>query len=172
MSGVITGMINKLITELLKHEVRRHQMGIDKIILQNSVVGNFLHKGKTYKPSLAGLSRRIALDEKLWPDMDKLIQDIDKVARDSQRFWQILLTMLTPCQTQQEARDVLPDFLVGYLDAPIRDLPRVDEEAWTIKTNVRSMKQFTEARERMELYHLLQENPAIGPMMNFYHYEI
>lgn len=171
MAGAIQSLIETIMTKLFAYEVRRHQIAIDQIVGKNSHRGTVLFKAKTYKPSFGSMSRRGSLDESLWPDMDNLIKDIDAVKWDEQRFWQLLVTLLTPCQTKQEVRDALPDFIVEMLGGELALLSRIDPEAWTILSNHRAMKQFTEAKERLELYYQIQKNPGIANMLSFYNFE-
>lgn len=170
-SATYVDVINSVLTHLFAFETERHQRCIDKIAMEHNLGWTtFMHRAQTFRPTKAqpGQPRR-ALPEAAWPDMEKFLRDKDQVEQDSKKFWQILFSMINPCNTLQDVRDTLPDFIVEMVPQLVNH-PRLRDEAFTLD-EPRTKRQYDKLREKMELYATISKNPGIAQLMAFYHYE-
>lgn len=160
MALTISHEVIKLIaSSLFEAEERRLRGVVDRIIKHNSLFfpdtpcDGMLFQGKPYDYSNLGTGSRtrVSTHHTLFLEMEEYIKDTETVWGDRHHISQILHGLIEPCSTFQDIRDTLPNCLSSIIPQ-IASLPRIREEAFTIRDNVRTVRQYRKALPRMEFY--------------------
>lgn len=164
-------IIEEILNGLFTYEQLRHRRCVDRIIEQNSARGRFLYADRTFVPS-NNPPARVTLDSHLFPQIDKLILDIENVEHDRKLFSQVLFNVLGPCSSRQDVGDTLPVQVVQCVPflKPVL-ATRVKPEGHSVADNPRAAKQFEDIRDKLELYAQLQLNPALSSVIGYYNFE-
>lgn len=150
-------VIDHIINVLFAAERRRLTRAIDDLCKSNQEaygekLDGFHYQGRFYRPEgLMGQLKRKVLHLSLFDRMDLHLADEAAVKADEQFIRQTLFQLLDPCKTPQDMRDALPNCLADALGEHSR-LPRMNEEAFTIRDNPRAMKQYNKIRPKLDLY--------------------
>lgn len=82
---------------------------------------------------------------------DEMVAAQKEVNTDTQFLHQMLFNLMRPAKDLQGVRDALPDCVAENIPE-LAHIPRVDEEAHTIKKDVRSMRQYNRILPKFQLY--------------------
>lgn len=153
-------LIQKFLEDLFVAEKRRLNKSITDLINQNNELkgeqgAGFLYMGEYYTATgfrvMGSGTKKLTLHDSLTDKMEWHIKSASRVADEERMIGQIIFKLLMPCNTLQEMRDTLPDFLAEMIPA-LKPLPRQDEPGCSIKDDPRSWRQFQKLHERMEFY--------------------
>lgn len=154
-------IIDAICRSLFEAENRRIQNWIDKLTRANQTIRNnrtlegFLHEGVYYRPSWLGrgIWPHGPLHDDLVEEARIFVADRENVLRDQQFIRQILFTLLYPCNTDQDARDTLPECLMPIIGPMGFNIySRTREPAWSIQGNARAIRQYEKILPKIEEY--------------------
>lgn len=150
-------IIDHICKVLFTAERRRLQKVIDGFFRSNQEAygerfDGFHYMGRYYRPAgLVGQLKRKILHFSLHPQMDAHLKDEATIDEHEQQIRQTLFKLLDPCRSEQDIRDALPNCLTDTLGSSAK-LPRVQEEAFTIRGDERAMRQYEKCLPTIELY--------------------
>jgi len=153
-------LIKKFLEDLFVGERRRLNKSITDLINQNNEIkseqaAGFIFMGEFYTaPGFVVLGKGIkrpTLDDSLTTKMEWHIKSSQRVADEERMIGQMIFKLLMPCETLQQMRDTLPDFLAEMIPA-LKQLDRHDEIGCSLKDDVRASRQLEKLLPRMEFY--------------------
>lgn len=153
-------LIQAFLQELFVGEKRRLNKSIADLIKANNELKNvqaagFIYMGEYYTAEdfkvMGQDIKKETLHDSLTSKAEWHIRSADRVATDERIIGQIIFKLLMPCESLQDMRDTLPDFLAVIIPA-LKDLPRLNEPGWTLRNDTRGTAQFNKWLERMEFY--------------------
>lgn len=108
--------------KFFEHEFRRLGKALDDLVRQNDNIRATRSEEKVYGFIFNGINYRMQepptfyhtlppFEEALVPEIDSYLKDEKKVSMDHKKIRQICALLLMPVDTEQEARDALPDEL-------------------------------------------------------------
>lgn len=161
--ATLAGMTNScnLVKHLFAAEIRR----LDGMLIElgksndRAIDGQpsagFMYKGDyflraDYKNPPAHGERKVLVPD-LWDQMGKYQEETSKLLMDIHKINQMTFRLVKGCNTAQDIRDALPECLVN-VSAEMRQLPRTNQEGWTILGDERAVRQFEKVKPLMEFY--------------------
>jgi hypothetical protein len=157
----ISSFIDPLLTKLLAAEDRRmgnilSKMNTKNKRLNDTKIDGFIHRGIYYIPKDAVWIRvakqsKTALHLSLIGEMESFLKDRQRVEDDRKLISQVLFNLLSPCRSNQDIRNALPNCLVSVMPE-LAKLPRTDSEAYTLQDNPRALRQYEMALLKMEVF--------------------
>lgn len=151
-------LIDHIISCLFSSEKRRLENFIATMIDTNQEASGtrldgFHYQGTFYRrEGLRGQLVRKVLHLSLHRQMDDHLADAAKITSDEQEIRQTLFKLMNPCVTINEIRDTLPNCLTNTLPDWASRLDRVQEEAWSIQSDARAVRQYNKVLPKIELY--------------------
>lgn len=148
--------IKLIITRLFKSEDARLKEARRQLVKENASMGEssdgFLYRGIFYTdlPSSRGTTRG-KLSPSLVQKAEFFFQDESKIESDKHTIRQALALVLSECHHHQDIRDALSNSLVSLIPE-VKDLPRMREEAYTIKHNQKMYDQYMKVKPLIEFY--------------------
>lgn len=79
------------------------------------------------------------------------MEDVKNTEREHLRLRQGLAVLLSPCGSDQDIRDALPDVIVGFFPE-LNALPRFREEAWVFRDQPLKMHSHQQTVELLNFY--------------------
>lgn len=145
--------------KIFEAEERRLDKERDSFARENATLNpdaadGFLFGGiyfSTLDPSIRSKGKKGKLDPSLVPALEAHMKDRKQIEFDKVRVNQALSIVLKDCRSAQDIRDALPNCLTEVFDQT-RHLPRMNEEAFTLRDNPRGFKQFQKLKELIEFY--------------------
>lgn len=155
-------LIHSIADKLFEAEERRLNALIVKVNQENkrlskSKVDGFLYDGQLYMPKLGSIvmlgvnQTKVPLHNNLQGEMGKFIQDHKKIKDDRAFIIQTLFILLSPCISNQDIRDALPECIVDCA-GDLQRLSRTREPAWSIQGNLRAIRQYNKLLPKLEVY--------------------
>lgn len=153
-------LIQLLLSELFVGEKRRLAKSVTDLInanneLKGEQAAGFLYMGEYYTAEgfrvMGAGTKKLTLHDSLTQKADWHIRSAQKVADEERLIGQIIFKLLMPCQTLQEMRDTLPDFLAEIIPA-LKKLPRHNDVGFSLRDDTRGSRQFEKLLPRMEFY--------------------
>lgn len=132
----------------------RDQFAFENARLEPTAADGFLYGSiyfSTLEPSLRSKGKRGPVSHSLVPALDAHMKDRKQIEFDKVRVSQALAIVLKDCRTAQDIRDTLPNCLTEVFEQT-KTLPRLNEEAFTLRDNPRAMKQYQKLKELIEFY--------------------
>lgn len=152
-------LIKYLLSELFVAEKRRLDKTVADLIRENNELSGvqaagFLYYGEYYtaqgfQTTIAG--GKITLHDNLTDKIKWHLKDAKIVADDERLIGQIIFKLIDPCETLQDMRDSLPDCLASMIPA-LANLPRHNEQGWSLRQDVRASRQFEKLLPKIEMY--------------------
>ena len=155
------GIATDISTALFKAEKRRLQKRIDVIDQENrklnqSIHYGFMHGGKNYNPSDAPTINQQrnypVLHESLHDEMAHYLEDVKRTSYEKSRMYQVLVKVFAVCETHQQLRDSIPDFLVDMVPE-LKGYDRHHPEEIYISHNEQLLRYYRDFRERAEFFY-------------------
>lgn len=157
-----TTLIDQLTTTLFKHESEHADKLLNELIdannrLKGIVSVGILLQGKKFVPTQYG--KLTALQAVKIPSLhftlmecgNDFLREVNQSEIDKAQIKQILFKILQPCSNIQDVRDALPECIVNN-HAPLLAMQRTREEVYTIKDDVRAMKQWKDLLPKISLF--------------------
>lgn len=159
MSNPSHEIIKRIMSNLFSAEERRLKEVLNGLVELNKSRypdrphDGFTFQGKPYDPSnlIAGRRVRVPLHVSLAPRMEQFLADHEQVWSDRHYISQLLFILLVPCTNLQDIRDALPNCISDTLPE-LKTYQRSRPEAYTIRDNIRSFRQYTKVVPRIEFY--------------------
>lgn len=153
-------LIQKFLEDLFVGEKRRLNKSISDLIMANNELkgvqaAGFIYMGEYYTAEgfrvMGGGTKKETLHDSLTSKIDWHIKSAGRVADEERMIGQIIFKLLMPCETLQDMRDTLPDFLAEMIPA-LKNLPRHNQPGCSLSNDTRATRQFNKLLERMEFY--------------------
>lgn len=150
---------NNLLKALFEPEDRRLDLCVQSLDSANREIRKhakwgFMHMGQVFIPNNAPYKREGSyppLDFSLSRQGNAFLKDVAQVSNDSQAIKQMMVLLLKPCTSLQEMRDALPETLTSMVPE-FRGLTRLNDVAFTIRDDVRAMRQFNKLLDKIDFY--------------------
>lgn len=149
--------LNFLLDKLFEPEDKQYVAQVNSLIEKNNeylklVSSGFNYCGKNYGYDGSVTFKAHSLVTPLMPEMARIAALRKIVNFDRALIIQVFSKVLEPCESVQDARDVLPECLVSLDTAMVRDFKRTREPAWNIKDDPRALRQFQKTLTKVESY--------------------
>lgn len=153
-------LIQKFLEDLFVGEKRRLNKSVADLIRANNELkgeqaAGFLFMGEYYTAAgfqvMGNGTKKPTLHDSLTSKAEWHIKSATRVADEEKLIGQIIFKLLMPCETLQDMRDTLPDFLSEMIPA-LKPLPRLNEPGCSLSNDTRATRQFNKLIERMEFY--------------------
>lgn len=149
--------IGLVIDFLTERETQRIQSIVNRLSQSNSShIGQpsdgFLYKGVFYEDtsSTTRYREKHILHDLFWGEMKAVQRDRDAIHTENQKMSQGLLLLFKSCESWQDVRDALPDFLAPalLLNPP---LERTRPEGWSMQGNPAREAAYQSIRDMLEV---------------------
>ncbi len=148
--------LNYIMERLFYAEHKRLKNQLSQLVKENTLAGGssdgFYFRGIFYSDLSnykALVKTTIALS--VIPQAEVHYGDEKKISIDKTRIRQALALVLSNCYTHQDIRDAIPNSLASMID-DLKNLPRLNEEAFTLKNDPRMYNQYMKVKPLIEFY--------------------
>lgn len=140
--------LQAIVNAMLGPEVGRQRKALEELIQRNARQGGAV-EGFSYKGAMYVLGRKaevLPLSQDLHDAMELYLLEHDKVSTDAAAMVQGFSPAIVRCESEQDIRDVLPEFLVP-LDDALKALRRTREPGFNVLEAPFKLAQFQRAEE-------------------------
>jgi hypothetical protein len=152
-------IITLIMKTMFQAEERRIQNWTDRLCRANQEFHKkcqmFFWNGRFFRMSnVVGnipQDKRAPLHSSLCDEADHLIADTKQPDDDKAFMKQAIFVLLEPCETTQDIRDALPEYLVDLVRWET-SLPRTREAGYTIQNNPRALRDYHKMLPKIQIY--------------------
>lgn len=148
--------LQEVVNILVDPEATRLREQLQHLVVRNVGMGGtpdgFIHEGILHRAAVSSMPMGLApLHPALHEEMGLWLMLNTKLSTDTAGIVQGMSPAVTRCDTDQDVRDVLPEFMVSVSET-LKELPRTREPAFNIQDVPFKLAQFEKAEELAGYY--------------------